>query len=186
MDPQENTVPAPTPEGLYLNPTILHELTDRSLDVVEYVVIHHTADTDMNKDIAEIAREEVGSMGFLTVGYHAVIHANGVVQFGRPIGKVPAANLGMNTVSYAISLEGNFEEGDKGYIGEKPTEAQIQSAIHLIELVKGRLPNLKFLIGHRDVDRIMDGHGAYATACPGNLLYARLHDLRLATKLLPK
>jgi N-acetyl-anhydromuramyl-L-alanine amidase AmpD len=167
---------------MVISPSDLDRMTDRSLSAVTHIVIHHTADTDMHKDIEEIAREEEASQGFVTVGYHAVIQSDGKVQFGRPIGKVPAANLGMNTISYAISLEGNFQPDDKGYTGEKPTDEQIHAAIQLVELVKGKLPDLKYLIGHRDVARIM-GNSDYATACPGDLLYARLHDFRVATGL---
>lgn len=161
---------------------VLDKLTDRDLSVVRYVVIHHTADNNQDKDIVEISHEEQASQGFLCVGYHAVIHKDGKIQFGRPIGKVPAANLGMNTVSYAISLEGNFHPPDANYAGEKPTNEQIQSLENLVHLVRGKLPNLKYLIGHRDVARIMS-NADDATACPGDLLYALLGVIRGATGL---
>jgi hypothetical protein len=160
----------------------LDQLTDRSLAAVQYLVVHHTADNDQAQDAADIAREEIASMGFATIGYHAVIWKDGKVQFGRPIGKVPAANLGLNTVSYAISLEGNFHPPDAGYRGEVPSDEQIDSLLSLIELVKTKLPNLQFLIGHRDVAKIVDDPND-ATACPGDLLYAKLHDLRVSTGL---
>jgi N-acetyl-anhydromuramyl-L-alanine amidase AmpD len=168
--------------GMTISPTILSELTDRSLDMVTYVVIHHTADDSQQKDITEIAREEEASQGFLTVGYHVVIQKDGKVQYGRPIGKVPAANLGLNTVSYAISLEGNFHPPDRGYCGEVPSEAQIHAAIRVIQEAKEKLPNAHWLIGHRDVATICNDSND-ATACPGDLLQARLHDLRVATSL---
>jgi N-acetyl-anhydromuramyl-L-alanine amidase AmpD len=170
---------------MLISPALLARMTDRDLAVVTTLVVHHTADNDENKDIEEIAREEVASQGFVTVGYHAVIHGDGKVQFGRPIGKVPAANLGMNTISYAISLEGNFHPPDAGYRGEKPTDAQIRALIGLVDLVKGKLPNLRYLIGHRDVARIMSDSND-ATACPGDLLYARLGEVRRATHLAPR
>jgi hypothetical protein len=157
-------------------------MTDRSLSVVTYLVLHHTADPTTNKDILEIAREEQASQGFTTVGYHAVIWADGTTQFGRPIGKVPAANLGLNTVSYAIAWEGNFEPGSPGYIGQKPTDAQITGFIFLAKNVKTKLPNLKWLIGHRDVARIVADPGD-ATACPGVDAYTILPRLRAATGL---
>ena len=161
---------------------VLDQLTDRDLSVVEYVVVHHTADPDEQKDIEEIAREEEASQGFTTVGYHAVIQEFGKVQFGRPIGKVPAANLGLNTVSYAIALEGNFEPGSLGYNGEKPTGPQIAALVSLVQNVKGKLPNLRYLIGHRDVARIVGVPGD-ATACPGVDLYALLPHIRALTGL---
>lgn len=161
----------------------LNRMTDRSLDVVTYCVVHHTADPSRNKDIVEIAREEVASQGFVTVGYHVVIQGDGKVQYGRPIGKVPAANLGLNTPSYAIALEGNFEPGSPGYCGEKPMPAQLTAIIAVIENAKKKLLHLRYLIGHRDVARIV-GVASDATACPGKDLYALLPHLRAETGLL--
>jgi N-acetylmuramoyl-L-alanine amidase len=160
----------------------LAAMTDREASSVLYVVVHHTADPDESKDIAEIAREEEASQGFVTVGYHAVIHSDGTVQYGRPIDKVPAANLGLNTVSYAVALEGNFQPGSPGYCGEKPTAAQLTSLVAFIEEAKRKLPRLTYLIGHRDVARIVNTPSD-ATACPGDDLYGRLHELRALTHL---
>lgn len=160
----------------------LNRMTDRDLASVVYVVLHHTADPSENKDITEIAREEVASQGFVTVGYHAIIQGNGTVQYGRPIGKVPAANLGLNTPSYAIALEGNFHPGSPGYCGEQPTAPQLKSLIDLVENVKKKLPHLRFLIGHRDVARLA-GVASDATACPGDTLFALLPHLRAETGL---
>jgi N-acetylmuramoyl-L-alanine amidase len=171
-----------------LSPALLARLTDRELSQIEYFVVHHTADPDQVKDIAEIAAEEIASQGFSTVGYHAVIWKTGEIQEGRPIGKVPAANLGLNTLSYAVSLEGNFQPGSPGYAGEQPSTAALAALVERIKLVKAKCPSLKYLIGHRDVAAIavrLEGGtlGDYATACPGDSLYAHLHDLRVATGL---
>jgi hypothetical protein len=161
----------------------LNAMTDRDISVVTYIVVHHTADPSENKDIAEIAREEEADQDFITVGYHAVLQGDGTIQYGRPIGKVPAANLGLNTPSYAIALEGNFQPGSEGYCGEKPTDAQLSALTGLIDSLKEKLPNAKFLIGHRDVARIV-GVSSDATACPGDDLYSLLPKLREETHLL--
>lgn len=164
--------------------SVLAAMTDRALSVVQYVIVHHTADPSTNKDIAEIAREEMISQPtFLTIGYHAVVQGNGLIQYGRPIGKVPAAAEGLNTLSYDFALEGNFQPGSTGYTGEKPTSAQILSAILLIKNAKAKLPNLKYLIGHRDVARIV-GIPGDATACPGDDLYSWLDHFRAETGLI--
>jgi len=173
---------------MLLTPELLARLTDRDIAQIEYFVVHHTADPDQVQDIAEIAAEEIASQGFSTVGYHAVIWKTGEVQEGRPIGKVPAANLGLNTLSYAASLEGNFQPGSPGYSGEVPSAEALAALVERIELVKSKCPNLKYLIGHRDVAAIavrLEGGslGDYATACPGDDLYSHLHDLRVATGL---
>jgi N-acetyl-anhydromuramyl-L-alanine amidase AmpD len=116
------------------------------------------------------------------VGYHVVIQGDGTTQYGRPIGKVPAANLGLNTESYAICLEGNFQPGSPGYCGQEPTKQQIQALVNIIHGVKPKLPNLRYLIGHRDVARIV-ANSDDATACPGDSLYALLPNVRDAVGL---
>lgn len=172
--------------GITLTPQQLKAMDDRPTYQVEYAVIHHTAERDQNESIEEIAAEEIANpaQGFITVGYHFVIKADGEVMIGRPLNKKPAANEGLNTQSVAICLEGNFEVGDAGYTGEIPSEAAIKACITLINnILKPQLPNMKRLIGHQDVARIVQDP-TDATACPGSLLESRLHDIRVATQLL--
>lgn len=162
---------------------ILAELTDRSIDDITVVVIHHTADDSQNKEAEEIAKEEEASQGFLTIGYHFLIHGDATIEVCRPIEKVPAANLGANQQSVAISLEGNFEPGDAGYKGEVPSQAMVEAAIMIINgWVKPKCKNLKHLIGHRDVAVIYANSG-FATACPGQLLYDKMEYFRQSTGL---
>jgi len=164
-------------------PAILNEMTDRDPVLVTYAVIHHTACNLQNQDITDIALEEERSQGFVWAGYHFVIHGNGEIQVGRPITKKPAANLGLNEQSVAICLEGNFHPPDPHYAGELPSAAQLASAAHIIDdWVKPKCKNLRYLIGHRDVARIVATPND-ATACPGDLLYQKLAALRLTTKL---
>jgi len=170
--------------GINLTAAQLKAMTDRPPFQVEYVVIHHTADNDQHQSIEDVAAGEIVSQGFVTVGYHYIVMGDGTVQIGRPLNKKPAANIGLNVQSVAISLEGNFHPSDSGYKGEVPSEAAIKSAITIVNnLLKPQCPNLRRLIGHRDVSRIV-ARPDYATACPGDILYARLHDIRVATQLL--
>lgn len=168
---------------MLLPQSVLDRMTDRDPSLVTCLVIHHTAGNDMNEDIAQIAAEEQRTFGFVTVGYHFVVHGDGKIQVGRPINKLPAANLGMNTESVAISLDGNYHPPDRNYIGEVPTVHALHSvATVILHWVKPKCPNMKYLIGHRDV-AIIKNDSNDATACPGDLLYAKLHDLRVSTGL---
>ncbi len=169
---------------MLLPQSVLDRMTNRPYSAITHACIHHTASNNQNEDISAIAQMEIATFGFVTVGYHFVVHADGKIQVGRPLGKVPAANLGMNTQSVAISLEGNFHPSDPNYIGEVPSVHALHAAATIINhWVKPKCPNLQYLIGHRDVAVIMQDSND-ATACPGDLLYAKCHDLRLATGLL--
>jgi hypothetical protein len=162
---------------------ILDELTDRTAEDIQYVVIHHTV---MNKtaDATAIAAAEP----FLTIGYNAYVKcvdpANDqwVIEEARPLAKVPAAQYGMNTEGYAIAIGGNYQPGIA-----QPLDTVSETALSLvsarIQHLKAICPNLKWLIGHRDVATLKKAQGLnpgdYSTECPGDALYSRLHDLRV-------
>lgn len=170
------------------------ELTDRAPSLIEYIVIHHSV-AAQTIDIEDIARMEEAAQGFVTVGYNCYlkkIDHGWVLQEGRPLDKLPAAQYGMNEVGYAICIGGNYQPD----VANVPTNTVDEDALHLavqrILQVKKKAPNLKYLIGHRDVEIIkgkQDGDDPafaaheYGTSCPGDALYARLHDLRILTGL---
>jgi hypothetical protein len=116
-----------------------------------------------------------------------------VVQIGRPLTDVPAAALGYNTRSIDICIAGNYHPNVPGVPTNPVSENALKAAIGWINQAKTKLPNLKYLAGHRDVEKWLTILAAenltpadVATACPGDLLYARLHDLRIAASLLER
>jgi hypothetical protein len=156
-------------------------MTDRTLDQIVGWCLHHTAAQNQKEDIEDIATEEERDQGFVWAGYNFVIWKDGTIQVGRPITKVPAAQLGDNTPYVAICIEGNFQPTDAGYTGEVPSPAALAAVIRIVnEWLKPKCPNLRYGIGHRDVSGLV-GVPDDATACPGDLLYAHMHDLRVAT-----
>lgn len=141
---------------------------------------------------------EQTSQGFATIGYNAYVkclsveHDLWVVQQGRPIDRIPAAQYGANTEGYAICIGGNYQPNGAPFL-TTVSDVALKTAAAQIQLVKAKCPNLKYLAGHRDVETLMkerdhwltEGEAAtdYGTACPGDGLYARLDDLRKMTNL---
>jgi hypothetical protein len=159
----------------------LDKMTDRTVEQIVGWCLHHTAAQDQEEDILDIAAEEERDQGFVWAGYNFVIWKTGEIQVGRPITKVPAAQLGDNTPYVAICCEGNFQPNVPGIPTEEPTPEQLASVITIVnQWLKPKCPNLKFGIGHRDVAGLV-GVPSDATACPGDNLYAHMHDLRVAT-----
>lgn len=174
---------------------ILDQLTPRDPSLIEYFVIHHTV-TAMDLDIEQISQMDVTTQGFLTVGYNACIKTvnnEPILQFGRPLSAEPAAAYGINQTSANLAILGQFESS---YIKVPftPLSDELWSKIEPVILqyindVKQKAPNLKHLIGHRDVVALMKqsnpsaNAGDYSTLCPGDILYAKLDDLRAKSGL---
>lgn len=165
------------------------ELADRAIADIEYIVIHHSV-TAQNLTIEQVAEMEEASQGFTTIGYNCVLSKSTgqwEIQEGRPMDKLPAAQYGLNEQGYAICVFGNYEPNVAGISTDSVDPASLDLVAERVDAVKAKALNLKYLIGHRDVATIKAKHGGnpadFSTACPGDLLYAHLHDLRLRTGL---
>lgn len=173
----------------------INELAPRDPKSITHFVIHHSV-ASPSLDIEQIAAIDINSQGFVTVGYNAymkIVNDKPILQFGRPINTLPAAQYGMNTQGYALCIGGNYQPN----VPHVPTNtlsdelwAKIEPVIlQLITQVKSKAPNLKHLIGHRDVATIMVQNNPhanpeeYSTLCPGDILYAKLDELRVKSGL---
>jgi hypothetical protein len=173
---------------MQLTQTQISEMTTRDPSVVDTIIIHHAV-ADPTLDISQIAAMEEAAQDFITVGYHEYLKlvdpANDqwVAQMGRLINEVPAAALDYNTKSYDICVGGNYEPNVEGVPTNQVSPNALKLVIARVQAVKAKLPNLKYLIGHRDVANVITHNPNDATACPGDLLYAQLWQLRQATGL---
>lgn len=165
---------------------ILNLLDKRRPEQITTIFIHHSV-IRQDADIALIAKVEP----YLTVGYNAYVRKSPQTghwecQQGRPLTDVPAAQYGMNVEGYAICLAGNYQPGGASFLNQVEDEA-LDVILAQIHAVHSKCPNLQYLAGHRDVATIKAKQGldpgAFATACPGDLLYKRLHDLRVMSGL---
>ena len=128
--------------------------------------IHHSVTAAPPKDTAKERaamrdlQQIAFSRGFDDFSYSFAIMPSGRIYEGRGKGKAGAHTLNYNSTSYGIVFVGNYET-------QEPTEAQLKAAKWLIHkhLKLGSKP----IRGHRQV---------YATACPGDKLYAKLNKLR--------
>ena len=180
----------------------LDKLDYRDPTQISTVVIHHTV-LDPTLDITDVAAFEMNHFGFYTIGYNAyvkkiqgressltkeAIATRWVVQQGRPVDKLPAAQYGLNAQGYAIAVGGNYEPGATSFL--TPIEdLMIDAVVGQIHALKEHYPWVKHLIGHKDVADIMKEFGDnpedYSTLCPGKNLYNHLDILRQKTGLLP-
>lgn len=140
------------------------------LGPVSHSVIHHTA-TGQGGDLIGLLRNiEASEMGrgdgLIAIAYHRLYAPDGTSIEGRPIWAQGGATYHHNGDSRAYCFIGNFQAGDV------PTDRalaacawDIAADIRAGWLTGGDHPTW----GHRDV---------FATACPGDALYAKLPSLR--------
>lgn len=167
-------------------PAPANAMTPRLRGSISELIIHHTAGP-AHQGPLEIDAEH-RARGFAMIGYNYVIDYDGTVFAGRPLLDVPAAAYGRNATSVDVALTGNFQSDDHGFTGP-PTQPQIAALEALALFLHQQLPTITRTIGHRDVAPLFypNDQGDYATACPGDLLYAQLPAIKAAVhSALPK
>ncbi len=181
---------------MLISDAILALLKRRALSSISMIVLHHSFAL-RTLDITRIAEMEKTSIGATTVAYNSyckLVDADQdlwVMQQGRPIDCWPAAQYGGNDIGYAICLAGNYHPP------AGPTDPISEHALKLIAgqilAVKAKAPNLRYLVPHRGIARIAQVRNGWTdeqaaelagTACPGDLLVARLAELRTMTGLI--
>lgn len=130
----------------------------------DLIVIHHVGMADVEESAAEIHRLHL-KKGWSGIGYHYVIHKNGMIERGRPRDTVGAHTYNHNESSIGIVLDGNFEDS-------MPTNAQLERTAMLVAALShiyNIRPDDNNLLGHRDLN---------TTLCPGKNLYRELPQVR--------
>ncbi|MDI9886713.1 FG-GAP-like repeat-containing protein [Streptomyces sp. HNM0645] len=174
------------------------------IDRVQAVYIHHTVGTN-DYSCAESAALVRGIMtyhvktnGWNDLGYNFLVDKCGQIFEGRGGGvDLPvrgAHTYGFNSYSTGIALLGDFE-GDPatGKPAGRPSKAALQSAARVAAWKLGQYDGDpkgtvtltaqgntgKYTTGQSATMNVISGHrDAFATACPGENLYARLPAIR--------
>ena len=128
------------------------------------IVVHH-AGSSRNEDMSlkDIHKLHLNN-GWAGVGYHFVVHKNGVIEHARPLEKIGAHAYKHNRYTVGICMTGNFNIG-------VPTYEQALAAEELVAalcLHYDIIPARNTIWGHIDL---------CDTSCPGQNFYARLPEL---------
>ena len=118
------------------------------LDKVRYIVLHHTASSKASPEDIHRWHLNRGWSGF---GYNEYVRKDGSVYIGRG-DNVGAHTANMNSISYGICLEGNFDEE------KEMSKAQLDALVERIKSNILRFENLKGVARHKDFVN---------TSCPG-------------------
>jgi hypothetical protein len=109
---------------------------------VRKVFLHCSASDNPLHDDVSVIRQWHLDKGWADVGYHYFITKGGVIQPGRPLEEVPAAQQGYNTNTLAICLH--------GLEADKFTEAQFIALRQLCSAIKSQYDHITFH-GHCEV-----------------------------------
>ena len=128
------------------------------------IVIHH-AGMSRNEDMTlnAIHKLHLGN-GWSGVGYHYVVHKNGVIEHARPMDRIGAHAYAHNRYSVGICMTGNLDIGVPTAEQTLATEKLVAALCFQYDIT----PSSQTIFGHRDL---------CATDCPGYNFYPRMPEL---------
>ena len=132
---------------------------------IDEIVVHCTAtnskwfaDRPVEDVVKEIRRWHVEERGWRDIGYHALLHRDGSVGYGRPVKESGAHVAKMNKHTIGVSLVGGRGCCADDAFSDNFTSEQADALRNLIEQYKKQFPSIVKVTGHND----------YASkACPG-------------------
>lgn len=130
-------------------------ITSLAMRTITLLIIHCSAVGPGQTSSAQQIDQWHRRRGWKCIGYHYVVRRDGTIETGRPEAEVGAHCRNHNRHSIGICYEGGLDAS--GSPCDTRTEAQRQSLISLIRLLKTRYPNALILAHHT-----LDPH----KACP--------------------
>lgn len=135
------------------------EYTQRSLEKVDRIVIHHSASAAGRFTVQDFARWHMDPKGYLKaprIAYHFCIDPDGTIYQTNKLTAMSWHTINGNATGIGIVLNGNFEN-------EQPSSAQVKSLKNLIKFLNGKFNKKLAVYGHKEIK-------GNATACPGRNL----------------
>ena len=151
---------------------------------IRHIVIHHSA-TPQTWTIDDFVKHRLqtgasGSGKYSGLGYNYVAFpTQKKVIADVPDNEMTWSTGGYNSYSLAICVAGYYHAPFNHAATTEIIEMLSDKCVELC--VKYHLDPYKAIIGHRDVAGIIKNN-KWATACPGDILYSKLKELRIKTK----
>ena len=124
---------------------------------INLIVLHCTATRATQDFTVEDLKACHLARGFKSIGYHYYITKDGTLYPCRPEREVGAHARHYNTHSIGICYEGGLDAN--GCIADTRTAAQKDAMFWLIINLHHRFPDIKVILGHRDLPGVQK-------ACP--------------------
>lgn len=114
----------------------------------KYIMIHCTATPEGKEYTKEDIDRWHRKRGFNGIGYHYVVHLDGLIEEGRPITRTGAHCYGWNSSAIGIAYIGGTDATGKSK--DTRTEAQKKAIRQLVERFKELIP-IERILGHNEV-----------------------------------
>ena len=114
---------------------------------INKIIIHCSATPEGRKTSAEEIKSWHLERGFSDIGYHYIVHLDGLISYGRNIEKIGAHSRGQNKMSIGVCYIGGLDE----CLDPKDTRTpqQKESLLILLKTLK-KLHSKAVIYGHRD------------------------------------
>lgn len=168
-----------TPDGIVGDHTWSRLGFTRSPRLIEEIIVHCSA----TKEGVEVSSDTINAghkarkfssyvdSKYRTryIGYHYIIHLDGIIEECRPESKIGCHTSGHNSISIGICYIGGLDANSA--IKDTRTPEQKASLIRLIKSLKKKYRTIKRVIGHRDTSPDLNGNGIiepyeYIKGCP--------------------
>lgn len=156
----------------------------KNLKNLRHIVIHHSAapqNWTIHDFVAHRLHTGAGAAGkYSGLGYNYVLEplAKRIVA-DVPEDEYTWSTGGYNSYSISICAAGYYHAPFNHVVTDEMINLLVDKCVELC--AKHHLDPYKAIIGHRDVAGIIK-NSKWATACPGDLLYAKLKEIRIKTK----
>ena len=114
---------------------------------INKIIIHCSATPEGRKTSAEEIKSWHLERGFSDIGYHYIVHLDGLISYGRNIDKIGAHSRGQNKMSIGVCYIGGLDESLDAK--DTRTPQQKESLLILLKTLKKMHPKA-VIYGHRD------------------------------------
>ena len=116
---------------------------------IKHITVHSSATQPLESITVDKIREWHKNRGWRDIGYHFVIHTDGIIHEGRPITQTGAHVGGHNTNNIGICMIGGVDDKNKATVNY--TEEQFRALKGLLEGLQQKFGIAKEnILGHRD------------------------------------
>ena len=121
----------------------------------KYIVIHSSF-TKANEFIGLKEMDRIHRSQFkLSIGYHAVINRDGIIEYGRPMNNAGAHLDDYDSEALGICMIGGRAKGKGGKGEDNYTDAQFKNLAWLLSNMQASFSNV-FVVGHSRLDETTD------------------------------